>query len=47
MMDVDRGESLHLRYPDGPNAPIDTGGFLDFTGKVSNFMGKRLISRYL
>ena len=47
MLDVGQGESLHLRYPDGTDALIDTGGFLDFTGKVSHFVGERLISRYL
>jgi beta-lactamase superfamily II metal-dependent hydrolase len=47
MLDVGWGENFHLRYPDGTDALIDTGGFLDFTGKVSDFVGKRLISSYL
>ena len=27
MLDVGQGESLHLRYPDGRDALVDTGGF--------------------
>ncbi|MEE8349543.1 MAG: ComEC/Rec2 family competence protein [Acidobacteriota bacterium] len=47
LLDVGQGESLHLRYPNGTDALIDTGGFPDFSGKISNFVGERLISRYL
>ena len=47
LLDVGQGESLHLRYPDGTDALIDTGGFLTSNGEVSDFVGERLISRYL
>jgi competence protein ComEC len=47
MLDVGQGESIHLRYPDGMDALIDTGGTLNSDGQASNFVGERLISRYL
>jgi len=47
MLDVGQGESLHLRYPDGTDALIDTGGLLETSGQGSHFVGERLISRYL
>ena len=47
MLDVGQGESIHLRYPDGSDALIDTGGFLSLGAISSQRMGKRLISRYL
>jgi len=45
MLDVGQGESLHLRYPDGQSAFIDTGG----TAYPGNglYVGKGLIGRYL
>jgi len=45
MLDVGQSESIHLRYPNGENALIDTGGF-SYPPK-GNFVGERLLSRYL
>ncbi len=47
MLDVGQGESLHIRYPDGRDALVDTGGLLSRTRPVSHFVGERLVSRYL
>ncbi|MGH9341663.1 MAG: ComEC/Rec2 family competence protein [Acidobacteriota bacterium] len=47
MLDVGQGESIHLRYPDGSDGLIDTGGFVSLDGSSSNFVGERLVSRYL
>ena len=45
MLDVGQGECIHLRYPNGKDALIDTGG-LAYPSQ-SNFVGDRLVSRYL
>ncbi len=45
MLDVGQGESIHLRYPSGESALIDTGG-LSYPPR-GNFVGERLVSRYL
>jgi len=45
MLDVGQGEALHLRYPDGQSAFIDTGGTA-FPGN-DLYVGKGLIGRYL
>jgi competence protein ComEC len=47
MLDVGQGESLHLQYPDGTHALIDTGGIQGIGGSDSRFVGERLVSRYL
>ena len=47
MLDVGQGESLHLRYPDGTDALIDTGGLLFSPDGDNPFVGERLVSRYL
>ena len=47
MLDVGQGESLHIRYPDGRDALVDTGGLLSKTRSASHFVGERLVSRYL
>jgi competence protein ComEC len=45
LLDVGQGESIHIRYPSGDNALIDTGGLSYPPG--GNFVGERLVSRYL
>jgi competence protein ComEC len=47
MLDVGQGESLHIRYPDGKDALIDTGGLIYSPDKDNSFVGERLVSRYL
>ena len=47
MLDVGQGESLHIRYPDGTDALIDTGGLFFSTDGDNQFVGERLVSRYL
>jgi competence protein ComEC len=47
MLDVGQGESLHIQYPDGSHALIDTGGFQGAGNSESRFVGERLVSRYL
>ena len=47
MLDVGQGESIHLRYPDGRDALIDTGGFLSPRATSSQRVGRQLLSRYL
>ena len=47
MLDVGQGESLHIRYPDGTDALIDTGGLFFSTDEDNQFVGERLVSRYL
>lgn len=47
MLDVGQGESMHIRYPDGSDALLDTGGFLRPETGSSQFVGERLVSRYL
>jgi len=45
MLDVGQSESMHLHYPNGKDALIDTGG-LPYPAR-GNFVGERLVSRYL
>ena len=47
MLDVGQGESLHLRYPDGRDALVDTGGFALAGEEWTDFVGARIVSRYL
>ncbi len=47
MLDVGQGESLHLRYPDGRDALVDTGGFGLGEEEWTDFVGARIVSRYL
>ena len=47
MLDVGQGESLHIRYPDGTDALIDTGGLFFSPDGDNPFVGERLVSRYL
>jgi len=47
MLDVGQGESLHIRYPDGTDTLIDTGGLLFSPDGDNPFVGERLVSRYL
>jgi competence protein ComEC len=47
MLDVGQGESIHIRYPDGKDALIDTGGLIYSRDKDNPFVGERLVSRYL
>ena len=47
MLDVGQGESIHVSYPDGSDALVDTGGQRSVRGRSSDFVGKQLVSRYL
>ena len=47
MIDVGQGESLHIRYPNGMDALIDTGGLFYSPEESNQFVGERLVSRYL
>ncbi len=47
MLDVGQGESLHIRYPNGMDALIDTGGLFYSPEESNQFVGERLVSRYL
>ena len=47
LLDVGQGESLHIRYPDGTDTLIDTGGLLFSPDGDNPFVGERLVSRYL
>ena len=47
MLDVGQGECMHIRYPDGTDALVDTGGFFSPRRTRSQFVGERLVSRYL
>ncbi len=47
MLDVGQGESLHLRYPNGLDALVDTGGLRAPSGSGEGFVGERLVGRYL
>jgi competence protein ComEC len=47
MLDVGQGESLHIRYPNGKDALIDTGGLFSSPDEDNPFVGERLVSRYL
>jgi competence protein ComEC len=45
MLDVGQGECIHLLYPDGRSALVDTGGLPYPAG--GDFIGERILSRYL
>ena len=47
VLDVGQSESIHLRYPGGQDALIDTGGSLLGGGSTGDFIGQRVVSRYL
>jgi len=47
LLDVGQSESIHLRYPGGEDALIDTGGSLFGSDKSLDFIGQRVVSRYL
>jgi competence protein ComEC len=47
VLDVGQSESIHLRYPGGHDALIDTGGSLLDAGTIGDFIGQRVVSRYL
>jgi competence protein ComEC len=47
LLDVGQAESIHLGYPNGADALIDTGGSLLATGPDRKFVAERVISRYL
>ncbi len=47
MLDVGQGESLHLSYPDSRSALVDTGGLGIPGAEWTDFVGERLVSRYL
>ncbi len=47
VLDVGQGESIHLRYPNGKHALIDTGGSWGRGSGASHFVGERLVAPYL
>ena len=47
LLDVGQGESIHLSYPDGSDALVDTGGRWSWNAEPSRFVGQRLVGRYL
>ena len=47
VLDVGQGESIHLRYPNGEHALIDTGGSWGLEPESSQFVGERLVAPYL
>jgi competence protein ComEC len=47
LLDVGQSESLHLRYPNGQDALVDTGGSLRQGSIGRDFIGQRIVSRYL
>ncbi len=47
VLDVGQGESIHLRYPNGEHALIDTGGSWSLEPESSQFVGERLVAPYL
>ena len=47
VLDVGQGESIHLRYPNGKHALIDTGGSWGRGSGSSQFVGERLVAPYL
>ncbi len=47
MLDVGQAEALHLAYPDGSQALVDTGGRYGSADAQDDFVGRRLTSRYL
>lgn len=47
LLDVGQGEAIHVRYPGGREALVDTGGLISPYAASGNFVGERLVSRYL
>ena len=47
LLDVGQGESIHISYPDGSDALVDTGGRWSWNAEPSRFVGQRLVGRYL
>ncbi len=47
MLDVGQGEAIHVRYPNGESALVDTGGLRSPDGAPTAFVGERLVGRYL
>ena len=47
LLDVGQGESIHISYPDGSHALVDTGGRWSWDAEPSRFVGQRLVGRYL
>lgn len=47
LLDVGQGESIHISYPDGSDALVDTGGRWSWNMEPSRFVGQRLVGRYL
>ncbi len=47
MLDVGQGESIHLSYPNARNALVDAGGFALPGKEWTDFVGERIVSRYL
>lgn len=45
LLDVGQAEAIHLAYPDGSNALVDTGG--SHFERGSRFLGRRVLARYL
>ena len=45
LLDVGQAEAIHLRYPDGSDALVDTGGSRFESG--NRFLGRRVLARYL
>lgn len=45
LLDVGQGEAIHIVYPDGRSALVDTGGFPQATDR--DFVGRQLVARYL
>ncbi len=47
LLDVGQGECIHISYPDGSDALVDTGGQWSWNAQPSRFVGQRLVGRYL
>lgn len=44
LLDVGQGDSIHVRYPDGSNGLIDTGG--SPFPEANRYLGRRVLARY-
>ncbi len=45
LLDVGQAEAIHLSYPDGSNALVDTGG--SHFERGNRFLGRKVLARYL
>jgi competence protein ComEC len=45
LLDTGQSECIHIRYPDGNDALVDTGGLA--YSRSPDFIGERIVSRYL